>query len=242
VERTSNILIFRFLYKESWIPLLYLPSLYITEWGGGRGVQMVLTEPLPLMKAAANGVYSNAKTLLDVKFIYHFGDSITVTILCWYEYNQYILVWRLHWYHCSVMSKTKGQTFRYRFGNETSTFWYRSRICLIENRLLFQFGPESALLDQIEMISFDEKTSGTNSKVLYIIIIYRNACGTFVEHLFLYCFDITTTVSFKTLKWNLLRRGLYLEIKLDFSLYTHKKLNKVAKQNVWAPFYDSPKN
>jgi hypothetical protein len=40
---------------------------------------MVVTEPLPLMNAAANGVYPNAKTLLDVKFIYHFGDSITVT-------------------------------------------------------------------------------------------------------------------------------------------------------------------
>ncbi len=46
-----------------------------------------------------------------------------------------------------VMSKTEGQTFRYRFGNETKTFWYRSRI---PNRL-FRFGPESALLDQIEM-------------------------------------------------------------------------------------------
>ncbi len=31
------------------------------------------------------------------------------------------------------MSKTKVQTFRYRFGNETKTFWYRSRICLFEN-------------------------------------------------------------------------------------------------------------
>ncbi len=30
----------------------------------------------------------------------------------------------------------------------TKTFWYRSHICLIENRL-FRFGPESALLDQI---------------------------------------------------------------------------------------------
>ncbi len=36
-------------------------------------------------------------------------------------------------------------------GNETKTFWYRSRICLVENRL-FRFSPESALLDQIEMI------------------------------------------------------------------------------------------
>ncbi len=31
-----------------------------------------------------------------------------------------------------VMSKTKGQTFGYRFGNETKTFWQRSRICLFK--------------------------------------------------------------------------------------------------------------
>jgi|688.fasta_scaffold682134_1 hypothetical protein len=36
------------------------------------------------------------------------------------------------------MSKTKGQTFQYRFGNETKTFLYRSQISLIENRL-FRF-------------------------------------------------------------------------------------------------------
>ncbi len=63
------------------------------------------------------------------------------------------------------MSKTKGQTFRYRFENETETFWYRSRICLVENRL-FRFGPESALLEQIDMISFDGVDSLTNSDVL----------------------------------------------------------------------------
>jgi magnesium-transporting ATPase (P-type) len=34
-----------------------------------------------------------------------------------------------------VMSKTKGQTFQYRFGNKTKKFWYRSQISLIENRL-----------------------------------------------------------------------------------------------------------
>jgi hypothetical protein len=36
----------------------------------------------------------------------------------------------------------------YRFGNETKTFWYRSQISLVENRL-FQFCPESALLGEI---------------------------------------------------------------------------------------------
>jgi len=30
-----------------------------------------------------------------------------------------------------AMSKTKAQTFRYRFGNETKTFWYLSRISLV---------------------------------------------------------------------------------------------------------------
>ncbi len=53
-----------------------------------------------------------------------------------------------------VMSKTKGQPFQYCFGNETKTFWYPSRICLVENRL-FPFGPESVLLDQIEMCSYN---------------------------------------------------------------------------------------
>ncbi len=78
-----------------------------------------------------------------------------------------------------VMSKTKGLTFRYRLGNKTKTFWYRSRICLNENRL-FRFGPESAFLDQIEMITFDKTNSGTNSNVLVLFLLY---IGTFVERL-----------------------------------------------------------
>jgi hypothetical protein len=52
-----------------------------------------------------------------------------------------------------VMSKTKGQTFRYRFGNETKMFWYRSRVCLVVNRL-FRFGPESGP-NTVDMISFE---------------------------------------------------------------------------------------
>ncbi len=88
------------------------------------------------------------------------------------------------------MSKTKGRTFRYRFGNETKTFWYRSRICLIENRLL-RFGPESALLDQIEKISFDKTNSRTKSNMFcfHSCIRYRNVCETFVKRLFLYCIE-----------------------------------------------------
>ncbi len=78
-----------------------------------------------------------------------------------------------------TMSKTKGQTFRYRFRNEIKTFWYRSRICHVENRL-FRFGPESALLDQIEMISFDGADSGTNSDVLVSFLLdvgWWNVCS-----------------------------------------------------------------
>jgi hypothetical protein len=59
------------------------------------------------------------------------------------------------------MSKSTGQTYRYRFENETKTFWYRSRISL-EN-ILFRFGQESAFLDKIEMIYFDKTNSGMNS-------------------------------------------------------------------------------
>jgi hypothetical protein len=76
-----------------------------------------------------------------------------------------------------VISKTEGQTFRYRFGNETKTFWYRSRSCLVENRL-FRSGLESALLDQIEMCSFDGADSGTNSDVLASFML---DVGMFVE-------------------------------------------------------------
>jgi hypothetical protein len=68
------------------------------------------------------------------------------------------------------------------------TFWCRSRICLLENRLL-RYVPESALLDQIEIISFDAADSSTNSDIRVSFLL---ASGTFVERLFLYCFDITT--------------------------------------------------
>jgi hypothetical protein len=100
--------------------------------------------------------------------------------------------------HCSrckrlelVMLKTKGQTFRYRFWNETKTLRYRFRICPVENRL-FRFGPESALLDQIEMISLDTTNSETNSNVLVLFLLDNgtfverlwNVCGTFVPLLF----------------------------------------------------------
>jgi hypothetical protein len=92
-----------------------------------------------------------------------------------------------------VMSKTEGQTFRYRFGGETKAFWYRSRISLVGNRL-FQFCPESALLGRIERIIFDRTNSGKNSKVsCFVSIRHRNVCGTFVERWLLYYFDITTT-------------------------------------------------
>jgi hypothetical protein len=80
-----------------------------------------------------------------------------------------------------VISKTRRKLFRYRFGNETKTLCLCSQISLIGNRL-FRFGPESALLGQIERISFGKTNSGTNSIVIYFIPIrYRNICQTFVE-------------------------------------------------------------
>ncbi len=54
---------------------------------------------------------------------------------------------------------------------------------------MFRFDPESALLDHIEMISFDGADSGTNS---YVLVSFLLDVGTFVERLFLYCFNITT--------------------------------------------------
>jgi hypothetical protein len=88
------------------------------------------------------------------------------------------------------MSKTNGQTLL--FWNETKTFLYRSQICLIENKS-FRFGPESALLDQIEMISFDKTNSGTNSNVL---VSFRLDIGTFVERLWnIYSFTVLTLLN-----------------------------------------------
>jgi hypothetical protein len=77
-----------------------------------------------------------------------------------------------------VMSKT----FRYHVGNESKTFWYLSQICFIDNRL-FRFGPESALLDQIEVISFDKTNSGTNSKVL-VSFLYSPPSGFLLSYRF----------------------------------------------------------
>ncbi len=82
------------------------------------------------------------------------------------------------------MSKTKGQTFRYRFGNETKTFWYHYRICLLENRL-FRFGPKSVLLDQIDNDLFRWGRFGNyNSDILVSFLL---EVGTFVERLWNVC-------------------------------------------------------
>jgi hypothetical protein len=62
-------------------------------------------------------------------------------------------------------------------------------MCHIGNRL-FRFGPESALLDQIEMISIDKTNSGTNAKVFVTFLL---DIGTFEKRLFLYCFDIASS-------------------------------------------------
>jgi hypothetical protein len=104
------------------------------------------------------------------------------------------------------MSKTKGKTFLHRFGNETKTFCYRSRICLIETRL-FRFGPESALLDQIVMLSFDKTYSGTNSNVMASFILN---IGTFVERLWNVCFFTVLTLLINILTSGVFTKYVYL--------------------------------
>jgi hypothetical protein len=62
-----------------------------------------------------------------------------------------------------------------KFGHIPEMFWYRSRICLVDNRL-FHFGIESVLLDKIEMISFNVADSG------FLLDV-----GTFVKSLWNIC-------------------------------------------------------
>jgi hypothetical protein len=78
-----------------------------------------------------------------------------------------------------VMSKTEGQTFRYRFGNETKTFWYRSRICLVENRL-FWFGPESVRTKSPNDLFRWGRLENELRRFGFIPVRCRNVCGTFV--------------------------------------------------------------
>jgi hypothetical protein len=93
------------------------------------------------------------------------------------------------------MSKMKGQTFRYRLWNETKTFWYRSRLGLIDNRS-YRSGTESALLDQIEMIFFGDTNSVTNYKTFWFHSERLwNVCGTFVSLLFDMIFFILATMA-----------------------------------------------
>jgi hypothetical protein len=111
------------------------------------------------------------------------------------------MTWRCGSDHTGlVMSKTKGQTFWYCFGNETKTFWYRSGICLVDNRL-FRFGPESALLNQIEMCSFDGADSRTNSDVLVSFLLdVGTFVGTFVERLWNVCSFTVLTLLYRILQ------------------------------------------
>ncbi len=74
------------------------------------------------------------------------------------------------------MSKTKGQTFRYHFGNETKTFWYHSHISLSEN------------------IKIRQIRERTQSIFCFISIRYWNVCETLVERLWNVC-------SFTVLTW-----------------------------------------
>jgi hypothetical protein len=73
------------------------------------------------------------------------------------------------------MSKTEVQTCGYRFGNKPKTFWYRSWKFALLRTDCFDLVQNSFLLDV-----------GTFVERLW------NVCGTFVECLFLYCFDVTS--------------------------------------------------
>ncbi len=63
-----------------------------------------------------------------------------------------------------VMSKTKGQTFPYRFGTKSKRFGIVPDFVLLKTDC-FDLVQKSALLEQIEMISFDKTNSPTTSVV-----------------------------------------------------------------------------
>jgi hypothetical protein len=90
-----------------------------------------------------------------------------------------------------VMSKRKDKRSDIVLETKPKRFGIVPEFFLIENRL-FRFGPESALLDHIERISFDNTNSWKNSVVFcFIPFRYWSVCGTIVERLLLYCSDIT---------------------------------------------------
>jgi hypothetical protein len=79
------------------------------------------------------------------------------------------------------MSKTEGEMFRYRFENETKNV-LKSFPNLSCREQIVLIGPESALLDLIEMCSFDGPDLRTNSEVMVSFSVRcRDVCGTFVE-------------------------------------------------------------
>jgi hypothetical protein len=79
--------------------------------------------------------------------------------------------------------KTKGLTFRYLFGNETKTFWYRSRIFLVDNGLFWSriCSPGPIRNDLFRWGRFGNELRCYG----FIPVRCRNVCGTFVERLFL---------------------------------------------------------
>jgi hypothetical protein len=83
-----------------------------------------------------------------------------------------------------------------RFGNETETFWYRSRISLIKNKL-FRFYPESALQDQTKgSPSMGQIRERTQSFLVSILL----DIGTFVERLWNVCsFTVLTLLKTRVL-------------------------------------------
>ncbi len=88
------------------------------------------------------------------------------------------------------MSKTKGQTFRYHLGK-------------LNQNVVVSFPNLSTWKQTVaiwsEMIFSVGQIRERAQTLWFIPVRCRNVCGTFVEHLFLYCFDITTRHSLTTI-------------------------------------------
>ncbi len=95
------------------------------------------------------------------------------------------------YYYCIVMLNTKGQNSDILLETKPKGFGIVSEFVQMRTDCFDLFQPESALLDQTEMFSFDGTDSAMNSDVLVSFLL---DVGTFVERLFLYCFHITTFI------------------------------------------------
>ncbi len=124
----ASSLIFKWYRCSSSLPLIAGepgPDWVIRALIGRAGPWLGNTGPVWAIRRGGTGV-------CDSDSFYKLG--------CTYIYTLNMTIWDMS------NVKTEGETFRYCFENETKTFWNRSRICLVENRL-FWLGPESALRD-----------------------------------------------------------------------------------------------